>query len=169
MKIPMPSPRGTNHAGLYLRRPFFRGPAAAYDQAPPASQSSTALLRRKARRFFEQRWRADWENFCRATGLEDDDATDESVSEPQHNAIEAAAHTEPELEYGMGPGTEDELPEYGPNRLPRNNIAARRPGDTENGNPRPQFADVKFLQVDVHGLPLLGARAGSSFMQTSSP
>jgi hypothetical protein len=44
-----------------------------------------------------------------------------------------------------------------------------RAADTENGNPRPQFADVKFLQVDVHGLPLLGARAGSSFMQTSSP
>ena len=48
---------------------------------------------------------------------------------------------------------------------------AARAADTENGNPRLQFADVEFLQVDVHGLPLLSARAGSSLklMQTSSP
>jgi hypothetical protein len=120
MKIPMPSPRGTNDAGLYLRRPFFRGPAAAYDEAPDGSRR--AMLRRKARRFFEERWRAQWEDFCEATGLglEDEPAEDESVTEPQHRAISAAA--------SMQPATEDELPEYGPNGLPRNNIAARRPG-----------------------------------------
>jgi hypothetical protein len=39
---------------------------------------------------------------------------------------------------------------------------AARAADAENGNPRPQFADVEFLQVDAHGLPLLSARASLS-------
>ena len=38
---------------------------------------------------------------------------------------------------------------------------ATRAADTEDGDPRLQFADVEFLRVDVHGLPLLTARAGA--------
>jgi hypothetical protein len=86
MRTPMPSPRGTNREGLFLRR-SSRGPAAAYDEAPEGSQRT--MLRRKARKYFESLY----EDFCRATGIEDDDAeaTDESACEPQHRAIAAAA------------------------------------------------------------------------------
>jgi hypothetical protein len=38
---------------------------------------------------------------------------------------------------------------------------ATRAADTEDGDPRLQFADVEFLRVDVHGLPLLLRERGS--------
>jgi hypothetical protein len=121
-KTPMPSPRGTNMAMKFLPPGFSLG-GAAYDQAPSPALSPAAF-RRRARRFFEDHWRTQWQEFCAATGLADE-GEDKSVSEPQHRAIGAAeSQHSGELEYG----TEDDLPEYGPNGLPRNNIAARRPG-----------------------------------------
>jgi hypothetical protein len=129
MRTPMPSPTGSNREQLFLPGSFPRPAGAAYDEAPEAPASRRAVLKRRARRYFEEAWRI----FCEATGLEleDDPAEDESVTEPQHRAIEAAAHTEPEIEYGMGPATEDELPEYrapGSPGIPRNDIARRHSG-----------------------------------------
>jgi hypothetical protein len=127
-RMPMPSPLGTNKAGLYLRRSFARGPVAAYDEDP-----ERARMRRKerARAFFEGLY----EDFCRAMGLEDDtdEATDESNCEAQHNAISAAAS---EIE----PAT-DKLPTYGGNGMPKNWIDAKR--GAMDAQLRQQLAHIK--------------------------
>jgi hypothetical protein len=155
MRTPMPSPTGFNREQLFLPRSFPRPAGATYDEASEAPASQRAMLRRKARRFFEERWRAQWEDFCAATDLADE-GEDESVHEAQHRAIEAAAHTEPELEYGMGPATEDELPEYGPNGMPRNAVK------------RQAMDALKHIRIEPESKPRQAPRSGEKVRQAAA-
>jgi hypothetical protein len=90
----------------------MRGPAC--DQEPV--KASPEMIRR-TKRFFEKKWDDEWDDFCRAMGIEDEGEVkgeDKSVSEPQHRMIEAAASQH-----------SDEFPEYGANGMPQS--AAKRP------------------------------------------
>jgi hypothetical protein len=136
MRRPAPSPRGSNHAGVFLPAGFPPcSPAAAYDEASPPGFLARACKWMAANGCSTEDIVQFIEHMDDGGEVEGED-DGHGPTESQHNAMEAAAHqagrgdNDPMGLYPdqkMTSGTVDRLPSYGPNGMPEN--AARHAMD----------------------------------------